>query len=203
MSKISGLPLLLIIIFELLLKYNFECITIFMLWYCFLNWGKGYFPLLNWSYCTPIFNQKKCILFWEIKVRSFLTKLKQFSHGTQMLIGAGDMERGTWLIDVLIHVCTTLNEKLNALWVTSTELTESSQWEIVYLKQSALKSASAWYLGEEYAVVLLCRLQQHALFIHQTFHWAFQVICASCTDWLSGFSIDYLAYMHWDVTSNL
>lgn len=182
MSKICGVRLLLIIFFELLLKYNFEYMIIFMLWYYFINWEKLSFSLLSWSYCTPIINKKNNILRDKSEKLFFYQVEAVFSQYTN---ADWCMERGTWLIDELIHICTILNEKLNALWVTSTELTESSPWELFFLKQSALKSAGAWYLGEEYAVVLLCRLHQHALFLYikhftELFRWFVHLVL---TDW--------------------
>lgn len=65
------------------------------------------------------------------KLRTWVTQLKQFLHSTQLLIGAGDVERGPWRLDVLIHICTMLSKRLNAFWVTYTGRPESSQWEVL------------------------------------------------------------------------
>lgn len=72
-----------------------------------------------------------------------LTELKQFPHSAQLMIGAGNVQRETWLVDVLIHIGAVLNEWLDALWVTCTEVAESSGWEEKRCKGCALKSAHA------------------------------------------------------------
>lgn len=47
-----------------------------------------------------------------------LTKLQQLPDGAQVPVGAGHVQRGALLLNHLIHVCTMLDQGLQALWVT-------------------------------------------------------------------------------------